>query len=332
MKAMQLAEYGPNSMFKLVELPIPKPSKGEVLIRVSATSVNWADVKAKELGNLLDFSPSLPGVFGMDVSGTVEEIGDGVQKFKKGDRIYGCVGGVKHLNGTNAEFIVADQRLIAKAPQSLAQNVAAGLPLVSITAWEGLHDRAKIKRGENLLVIGGAGGVGHIACQLGIHLGANVTATTRTQEEKDFLSSVGVKSFIEIDKQDLVTEAMRISKGKGFDVVYDTVGSENILRGFECARRNGQIVTTVSLATLDLTLAHIKGLTLHVVYMLMPMMYDEHRETHGVFLEKLSMLVDEKAVTPRIHPQKFSLTQLNEAYGVIDRGEARGKLIINVGS
>ena len=165
MKAMTLTAYGPETSFTEAEQPRPVAGPGQVLVRVKATSVNTIDTMIKDMGSDLPLSPELPAVLGMDFAGIVEEVGAGVTGYAVGDECYGCAGGLANLQGALAEFISADARLIAHKPKSLSMREAAALPLVGITAWEGL-ERAGVSSGQKVLVQGGAGGVGHVAVQL----------------------------------------------------------------------------------------------------------------------------------------------------------------------
>ncbi|MEM7123066.1 MAG: alcohol dehydrogenase catalytic domain-containing protein, partial [Pseudomonadota bacterium] len=166
MKAMALNAYGDSAAFQLTELPQPDATPGHVVVRVVATSVNTVDTMIQRMGQEeLPISPDLPAVLGMDFAGTVESVGEGVVGFVPGDEVYGCAGGLANLQGALAEYMLADARLIAHKPKSLSMREAAALPLVGITAYEGLH-RAGVKKDQKVLVHGGAGGVGHVAVQL----------------------------------------------------------------------------------------------------------------------------------------------------------------------
>ena len=165
MKAMVLNSYGPDALFELAEIPDPVATSGHVVVKVAVTSVNTVDTMIRSMGADLPLSPQLPAVLGMDFAGTVVAIGDGVTGFAIGDEVYGCSGGLMDLTGTLAEHIDADARLIAHKPKTLSMREAAVLPLVGITAHEGLT-RAGVGEGQTLLVHGGAGGVGHVAVQV----------------------------------------------------------------------------------------------------------------------------------------------------------------------
>ena len=158
MKAMALNEYGDNAKFQLAELPQPSVKAGHVLVRIAATSVNTVDTMIRQMGKDLPLSPDLPAVLGMDFAGTIEAVGAGVADFVPGDEVYGCAGGLADLQGTLAEYMLADAKLIAHKPKTISMREAAALPLVGITAYEGLQ-RAGVQAGQKVLVHGGAGGV-----------------------------------------------------------------------------------------------------------------------------------------------------------------------------
>lgn len=143
-------------MFEPEDLPDPMPGPGEVLVRIAASSINTVDTMIREMGNDLSLSPELPALLGMDFAGTVEAVGENVSEFVPGDEVYGCAGGLADLPGTLAERIAADARLIAHKPKNLTMQEAAALPLVGITALDGLH-RAGVREAQKVLVQGGAG-------------------------------------------------------------------------------------------------------------------------------------------------------------------------------
>lgn len=190
MKAMVLNQYGDNAEFKLTELPQPSTKAGHVLVRIAAASVNTVDTMIRQMGKDLPLSPDLPAVLGMDFAGTVEAIGEGVTNFAPGDEVYGCAGGLADLQGSLAEYMQADARLIAHKPKTLSMREAAALPLVGITAYEGLK-RANIHAGQKVLVHGGAGGVGHVAVQLAKHFGADVYATASREKQMEIIEQYG---------------------------------------------------------------------------------------------------------------------------------------------
>ena len=171
MKAMIIKNYGGSDVFEAAQIDTPEVKPGHVLVKIAATSINTVDTMIREMGKELPISPELPAILGMDFAGTVEEVGDGVSGYTVGDEVYGCAGGLGDLPGTLAEYMVADADLIAHKPKKLTMREAAALPLVGITAYEGLV-RAGVSKGQKVLVHGGSGGVGHVALQLARHFGA----------------------------------------------------------------------------------------------------------------------------------------------------------------
>ncbi|MET1412082.1 zinc-dependent alcohol dehydrogenase family protein [Roseibium sp. HPY-6] len=327
MNSMSLDSYGADSVFKLAEIEKPVAKPGHVLVRIAATSVNTIDTMIRNMGADLPLSPALPAVLGMDFAGTVEAVGEGVTGFQAGDEVNGCAGGLMELQGTLAEYICADARLIAHKPKTLSMREAAALPLVGITAYEGLT-RSNVSKGQKVLVQGGAGGVGHIAVQLANHLGADVTATGTGTAQMALISDLGARpvDFMTAKTADVVADN---TGGVGFDVVFDTVGGANMANSFEAAKLNGHVSSTVALLEIDLTPAHFKGLSLHVIFMLLPMIHDVGREVHGNILKSLAETVDAGALKPVLDEKKFGFTDVNEAYARLASGQAIGKVVID---
>lgn len=328
MKAMILNQYGADSTFEAVDLPDPVASPGHVVIRIAATSVNTVDTMIRAMGEDLPLSPALPAVLGMDFAGTIETVGAGVTDFKAGDEVYGCAGGLMALQGALAQYMVADARLIAHKPKSISMREAAALPLVGITAYEGLT-RAGVAADQTVLVHGGAGGVGHIAVQLAKHLGANVSATCSRPEQKAIIEGYGATA-IDYKRQKVADYVAEHTGGVGFDMVFDTVGGANMSNSFEAAALNGQVSSTVSLLEIDLTTVHFKGLSLHVVFMLIPMMHDVKRAEHGAILTKLTELVDAGALRPLLDAQSFAFENVGQAYERLASGQAIGKVVVTL--
>ncbi len=328
MKAMVLNQYGEHATFQAAELPMPVVKAGHVLVRVAASSVNTVDTMIRQLGPALPLSPALPAVLGMDFAGTIEAVGDGVSGFAPGDEVYGCAGGLADLQGALAEYMLADARLIAHKPKSLSMREAAALPLVGITAYEGLQ-RAGTHAGQRVLVHGGAGGVGHVAVQLARHLGAEVYATCSRAQQASVIEGYGATA-IHYQTESVADYVAKYTGGAGFDIVYDSVGGANMSRSFEAAALNGQVVTTVSLLELDLTPAHFKGLSVHVVFMLIPMLHDDKREEHGAILAKLAELADAGALRPLLDEMRFGFEEIGQAHARLGSGQAIGKVVVEM--
>lgn len=329
MKAMVLNAYGDNAQFTETELPRPALTPGHVLVRIAATSVNTVDTMIRQMGKEnLPLSPDLPAVLGMDFAGTIESVGDGVAGFAVGDEVYGCAGGLLGLQGALAETMPADARLIAHKPKSLSMREAAALPLVGITAYEGLR-RAQARAGKRVLVHGGAGGVGHVAVQLAKRFGADVYATATGAPQLAQIRDYGATP-IDYRAEQVAEYVEKHTSGTGFDVIFDSVGGANMTNSFAAAALNAHIATTVALLEIDLSPAHFKGLSLHVVFMLIPMIHDQGREEHGSILSKLADYVDEGVLKPLLDEKQFRFAEVGAAYDRLISGDAIGKVVVEV--
>lgn len=326
MIAQQISAFGDSSVFKQVDIPVPELKPGHVLIRVAASSVNPMDYKVRRHGPPI--APELPAVLHADVAGTLEAVGEGVSGFSPGDEVYGCAGGVKGQGGALAEFMLADARLIALKPRTLTMAEAAALPLVAITAWEGLIEKASVQAGQSVLVHGGSGGVGHIALQLAKWRGAKVFATASSPEKGDIVRSLGADEVIDYKNESVGEYVARLTNGEGFDVIFDSAGGANLPASFEAAKLNGVVITPASSRTYDLSVMYNKGLSLHVVFMLLPMLFGVGRERHGEILRQVAKLADEGIVKPLIEAKRFTFAEVGQAHDYLESGEAVGKVVL----
>lgn len=327
MKAMVIERFGEPTVFQTVEVPTPEIEPGHVLIRVVATSVNPVDRKIRE-GVVADIAPGFPAILHGDVAGVVVDVGEGVDRFRVGDAVYGCAGGVKGTGGALAEYMLADADLLAHKPQTLTMAESAALPLVSITAWEGLIDRARVQPGQKVLVYGGTGGVGHIGVQLAKWAGATVYALVSSEEKGAIARQLGADFTINYRQTPVEKFVAEYTDSRGFDVVFDTIGNDNLQNAFKAAKLNGTVVSLVSLSQQDLSLLHAKGLTLHLVYMLLPMLSGENRPYHHRILAKIADLVDQGQVRPLLDPTLFTFAEAAAAHTHAGSGEAVGKVVL----
>lgn len=326
MKAMLIRAYGPDSVFEAAEVDTPEVKAGNVLVKIAASSVNTVDTMIRKMGSELPLSPETPAILGMDFAGTIETVGEGVEGYSAGDEVYGCAGGLADLPGTLAEYIVADSRLISHKPGNLSMREAAALPLVAITAYEGLT-RAGIRSGQRVLVHGGSGGVGHVALQLAKHFGADVYSTGGGEKQTALIEQLGATA-INYKAETVEQYVGRHTDGAGFDLVFDSVGGANMANSFEAAALNGHVASTVALCELDLSVAHFKGLSLHVVFMLIPMLHDFKRETHAEILSNLTQIVESGGLKPILDGSHYSLEEAGEAHTRLESGQAMGKVVI----
>lgn len=326
MQAMLIKAYGENAEFEASEVVKPEPQSGHVLVKIAASSVNTVDTMIRKMGKDLPLSPDTPAILGMDFAGTVESVGEGVSDYAVGDDVYGCAGGLADLPGSLAEYMVADSKLIAHKPKNLSMKEAAALPLVAITAYEGLV-RAQIHKGQKVLVHGGSGGVGHVAIQLAKHFGAEVYSTGGGEKQLALIEELGAIG-INYKTESVEQYVNKHTDGAGFDLVYDSVGGANLTKSFEAAALNAHVATTVSMCELDLTPAHFKGLSLHVVFMLIPMLHNHKREEHGEILSKIAEISESGGLKPVLDEQTFSLANVGEAYARLESGKGMGKVVI----
>lgn len=329
MKASIINSFGGSEVFEVAELAKPEVVPGHVVVRVAATSVNTVDTMIRQMGEQLGpLCPPLPAVLGMDFAGTVEAVGEGVSEFQVGDEVYGCAGGLADLPGALAEFMLADARLIARKPANLSMKQAAAIPLVGITAYEGLT-RCGVSAGQKVLVHGGAGGVGHIAVQIAKAMGADVYATASGPAQIELIESFGATG-INYKSEQVADYVAKHTGGAGFEVVFDSVGGGNMANSFEAAALNGQVASTVAMVELDLTTAHFKGLSLHVVFMLIPMLHDFQRQAHHTILNELTALAEAGKLTPVVDEVDFALADAGKAHDRLASGQVMGKVVIAV--
>jgi len=328
MRAHVVESFGDPDSFVERELDRPDPGPNEALVAVEATSVNPVDYKVRRAGKPL--APDPPAVLHGDLAGTVVATGPGVESVDVGDEVYGCVGGVNGTTGTLAEYAVADAASLARKPPSLSMREAAALPLVTITAWEGLHDRVGVSAGDSVLVHGGAGGVGHVAVQLAARAGATVTATASTKRKREQSRTLGATNAV--DYRQPVDEYVSEHAPGGFDVVFDSVGSaaDNLETSFAAAGLNGDVVTTMSRGEHDLTDVHTKGLSLHTVYMLIPLLHDrqEGKARHGEILRRAAAMVESGKLEPLLDDERFGFDEPAAAHRRAESGDCIGKVTL----
>lgn len=327
LKAQVIHSYGQSSVFKLEEIEKPIAIPGHVLIKVMATSVNPIDTKVRS-GAVPAFSPVFPAVLHGDVAGVITEVGEGVTNFNPGDEVYGCAGGFKGMGGALAEYMLADARLIAHKPKKLSMEQAAAIPLVAITAWEALFDRAKISSNDEILIHGAAGGVGHIAIQLAKWAGAKVFATASTPEKIQIAKDIGADIAINYKEATVKEYVDTYTNGKGFPFIFDTVGGANLDRSFEAAALHGTVAAIAARSTHDLSPLHAKGLSLHVVFMLLHLLNEDHRQRNGNILKKITSIIEEGKLRPLIDKKQFTFDEVASAHKYLEDNHAIGKIVL----
>lgn len=325
MKALFTNTY--ESDFVTTETAKPTPKKGEVLVKIHASGVNPIDNKIR-LGLSPYASPVLPAILGTDLAGVIEEIGEGVTDFKVGDEVYGLAGGVLGVQGTLAEYTAVDADLLAIKPKNLTMREAAAIPLVLLTAWEGLIDRAKVQKGDKVLVHAGAGGVGHMVLQLAKNLGADVYATVSSQKA-DIVKGFGATP-IDYKTATIEDYVNQYTDGKGFDIIYDTVGGQSLDDSFKAIRHYGQIASCYAFGTHTLATSSLRSASLHGVFVLHPMIGNENRKHHGDILRETTKLIEEGKLKPILDPRRFTLDNAMEAHKAVSDGSSVGKIVVDI--
>jgi NADPH2:quinone reductase len=317
----------PKQPFRVASVARPEPKSGEVLVRIKASGVNPLDLKIRA-GQAAHARHPLPAILGIDLAGTVEAVGPDVAAFRQGDEVYGMTGGVGGIQGSLAEYATVDAALLARKPSNLTMREAAALPLIFITAWEGLVDRAKVQAGQKVLVHGGAGGVGHIAVQIARARGAEVFATGSAKSAA-FIEQIGA---VPIDYNAMAVDdyVARHTGGRGFDVIYDTVGGATLDASFNAVRRFGHVVSALGWGTHALAPLSFRAATYSGVFTLLPLLTNEGRAHHGDILRQATSLVEAGKVRPRLDSRRFGLGSAGEAHSAIEDGSAQGKIVIDI--
>lgn len=310
MKAIITEAYGGVEEFKTAELETPGVAGNEVLVEVHAVAVNRMDVKVRA-GDFKKVIPlSFPIIFGWDISGTVKEVGELVEKFKAGDEVVGKAELKKP--GGFAEYIVMEDKLLVSKPDNVSFEEAAAVPLTSMTAWQMLKDKAEIEAGEKVFIHAGSGGVGSFAIQLAKYFGAEVTTTT-SGKNVEFVKDLGADTVINYREEDFS------ERKREFDVVLDTLGGEIQEKSYDVLKPGGRLVSIAGKP--DKELAEEKGVT--AMYLNSSTKVDQ--------LEKIMGLVSEGKVKPavgQIFP--FSVEGVQEAHKLSESGHAKGKIIVKI--
>jgi NADPH:quinone reductase-like Zn-dependent oxidoreductase len=317
----------PDGPFTVVDLPRQTPTRDQVLLRIHAAGINPLDTKIRA-GSAAHAQQPLPAVLGMDMAGTVEAVGPGVTAFRTGDEVYGMVGGVGRLQGTLAEYIVVNAELLALKPRSLTMREAAALPLVTITAWQGLIDQAHVRKGQRVLVHAGAGGVGHIAVQLAKSFGADVFATV-SPEKEHIVKRLGAVS---IDYRSLPpAEYVALhTDGQGFDIVYDTVGGATIDASFEAIKPyTGHVVSCLGWSTHSLAPLSFRNASYSGVFTLTPLLTGVGQSRLGGILTEAAKFADDGKVRPLLSERRFQPAELEAAFSLVKSGGI-GKVIVEI--
>jgi len=317
---------GPDVLEIRDDYPEPSPGPHDLLVRVRASALNPVDTKIRQ--GYLGERPA-PYVLGFDVSGVVTATGAEVTGFAAGDEIIASPSLFR--DGSNAELVLVDHRRAARKPPSLDHEHAAALPLVAITAWEALYDRAEVGTGEWVLVQAGAGGVGHIGIQLARLRYAHVIATASRDESKKLCKDLGAEHVIDHRTEDVTARVREITGGVGCPLVLDTVGGQVFEDSLDCVAVDGRVVTIVTNESANVSAKlFAKNATLIHEFMGAPSLHGVRLEAQGDLLQRVGELVESGSIRPVVS-SVVSLADVPDAHRAIESGHTTGKITIRVG-
>ncbi|MBD2042104.1 zinc-dependent alcohol dehydrogenase family protein [Microcoleus sp. FACHB-672] len=330
MKAVVMTAVGDPEVLQLQDIPQPNIEKDtEILVRLKAAGVNPVDTKLRKGGTF--YPDKTPAVLGCDGAGIVEATGSAVSKFNTGDEVYFCNGGLGGPTGNYAEYAVIDERFAAKKPASLSFAEAAAAPLVLLTAWEALYDRARLQAGQKVLIHAGAGGVGHVAIQLAKLQGAEVCTTVGDEEKAEFVRQLGADLAILYKQTDFVQATLDWTDGEGADIVFDTVGGETFYKSCPAVRVYGDLVTILEPEPEygNLKIARLRNLRISLELMLTPMWQGlaKYQEEQAKILQQCADMIDEGRL--KIHLGKtFPLQEAAAAHHLQETASMTGKIVL----
>ena len=332
MKAFLLHKYSKKGGLSLTDVSTPQVKDNDILVEIHAAAVNLLDSKIKTGEFKLILPYKFPLTLGHDLAGVVTKVGRNVKKFKAGDEVYARAADFNI--GTFAEFIAIDEKDAALKPKNISMEEAASLPLVSLTAWQALVERAQLKQGQKIFIQAGSGGVGTVAIQLAKYLGATV-ATTASAKSADFLTALGADLIIDYKNSDFE------SRLNNFDVVLNSQDQKTLQKSLRILKPGGKLVSISGPPTPDfakeigapwfikfiLTLLSAgvrkKAKNREVDYSFLFM------KASGEQLSKIGALVESGVIKPVVD-KIYSFEQTNEALAYVESGRAKGKVVIRI--
>jgi NADPH:quinone reductase-like Zn-dependent oxidoreductase len=304
MKAVRIERYGNEDVVEIAEVDQPKPTAGQVLVKVRAAAVNPVDWKIRDgLGDIFGLKPPL--ILGCEVAGTVEAVGDNVKDFAPGDDVYGYLSA---YSGGYAQYVAAPASEFMRKPKQIDFDTAASVPVAALTAWQGIFDHGELASGQRILITGASGAVGSTAVQLAKNKGAYVIGTGSGRNE-EFVRKLGADEFIDYKN------AKFEDKVGGVDVVFDTVGGDTQERAFRTLKRGGVLVSTVNPPSAE----KAKEFGVNVAMVMVTPKPDQLAEINRL-LESEKLKVRVATVLP--------LAEMKKAHQVSASGHADGKIIL----
>lgn len=329
MKACIFTKPGSPDVLTPTELPLPAIEHNtEMRVRLKAAGVNPIDTKLRQRGSFLPEAELT--VLGCDGAGIVETVGPAVRKFSPGDAVFFCSGGLGGDRGNYAEYAIVDEQQAVLKPARLSFVEAAAAPLVLITAWEALYDRARLSANQSVLIHGGAGGVGHGAIQLACLRGARVASTVSSEEKARFVTQLGADHCIYYPHIDFVDAILAWTNGRGVSVVFDTVGGPVLSQSFQAAQFGGDVVTLhAPTPETQWKTARNRNLRVSFELMLTPQLQSlrEARRHQTKILASCARWLDTRQL--QIHVDTtFPLLQAAAAHRWIENSRGMGKVVL----
>ena len=310
MKAAQFSKYGGHEVIEIKDTEKPKPGKGQVLVEVYAASINPIDWKIRR-GYLKDFAPlNFSVTIGGNFSGVVVGLGEGVSEFKTGDEVYGQALILNGGSGSIAQFLLSNVDNTSRKPKNTNHVKAASLPLAGVSALQGLTEHINLKKGQKILIQGGAGGIGTIAIQIAKSIGAFI-ATTVSSKDIEFVKNLGADEAIDYKKEKFE------EKLKDLDGVFDASGGDFSEKSLKVLKKGGVFVSMTGKPDEELA----KKYGVRVVR--------ESTDTSAGNLDLLREMVEKGDVKPQVD-KVFPLEKAREAFEYQETGHPRGKVAVSV--
>lgn len=333
MQTMLTTAAGGIDALHLRDIEIPEVlSTLHLRVKLAAAGINPLDAKLRL--KPIFYPDQLPAILGCDGAGIVDEVGIDVTRFKVGDQVYFNNGGLGLEPGCYAEYTTLHEDCCAFKPANLSMQDSAALPLVLITAWEALFEKANLQAGQTILIHGGAGGVGHIAVQLAHHIGARVAVTVSDDKKASLCLALGAEKIIRYKKQNFVDEVMSWTDKQGVDIVFDTVGGDTFIKSLQAAKIGGKVVSILATAmtAADVQVARLRNLTLCYEQMVTPQLMKLHdqRIRQRKILEEGAKLIEAGKLGVLVSRQ-LPLIEVGQAHKLIEHGGVMGKIIVTMG-
>jgi NADPH2:quinone reductase len=331
MKAVVITAAGEPDVLQYQDVPEPKIEQpNQVLIQLKAAGINPIDTKIRSRGTF--YPDQMPAILGCDGAGIVQAVGSEVKNFQPGDEVYFCAGGLgKQGTGNYAELAVVEEHFLAAKPKSLSFAEAAAAPLVLITAWEALYDRARLEVGQKVLIHAGAGGVGHVAIQLAKIKGAEVYTTVSSPDKARLVRQLGADEPILYKQTDFVEAVLKLTNDAGVDIAFDTVGGQTFFDSVNAVKVYGDLVTILepNYSLGSLKIARNRNLRISLELMLTPMLLGliEAQKYQGEILQQCATWIDEGKLTIHLN-QTFPLQEAAKAHKMLENGSLTGKIAL----